>query len=225
MKHILVVAGGSALAQEYIEDVLAERDDRKEPTSRVTALVRHGVRSDYLQPFDRLKYTSDPWTVETGIDAMVTFAGKTDDAKIVDMTRQQFETAISGCLTSVFDSFRFFGGSILDGGSVVVVGSVVGSTGGYGCANYAAAKAGLVGLVRAAANEMAKRRVRVNLLELGYTEVGMGAKLSDSVKARVIETIPLGRFATSTEVYQAIKFLTEQTYMTGNVLPFSGGLR
>ncbi len=109
----------------------------------------------------------------------------------------------------------------------MVVGSVVGSTGGFGCCNYAAAKAGLVGLVRAAANEQAAKGTgtRVNLLELGYVDAGMGERLPEEVKNKSIRAIPLGRFARMDEVLDALDFLIRAPYMTGGVLTLAGGLR
>jgi 3-oxoacyl-[acyl-carrier protein] reductase len=175
---------------------------------------------------DEVKYGNMEQVKETGIDRLVVFNGSDKNSNKLDaMSNWQWTNTLEICLTSVFVALKHGLPKMNDGGSVVVVGSIVGSTGGYGCANYAAAKAGLVGLVRAAANEMLSRRIRVNLLELGYVNAGMGARLPEKVKAKVTETIPMRRFAELDEVVHAIDFLASQTYMTGNVLTFAGGLR
>ncbi len=166
-------------------------------------------------------YESNQWC-----DSLITFSGSVNNAKLVEMVGEQWDMVIEDTLSYVARSLA--GGLIRmkDGGSVVIVGSIVGSTGGYGCANYAAAKAGLVGLVRAAANEMLERNIRVNLLELGYVEAGMGERLDDKVKQSIIKSIPMKRFAHVNEVIKAIDFLAnDATYMTGGILQFAGGLR
>ena len=97
--------------------------------------------------------------------------------------------------------------------------------GGYGCTNYAAAKAGLVGLVRGAANEWAKHQIMVNLLELGYVDSGMGAELNPRVRDAAVKSIPLGRFATEEDFVHAVEYLATTRYATGTVLTLAGGLR
>lgn len=163
--------------------------------------------------------------VSDPVDALVTFPASIRNSRLSAMAYEDWDIVIENTLNSVAKSMIAFLPYISSGGAVVVVGSIVGSTGGYGCANYAAAKAGLVGLVRSAALEVADRQIRVNLLELGYVDAGLGARLDEKQRARALKQIPLGRFARVEEVMHAIDFLLEQTYMTGNVLTVAGGLR
>lgn len=156
-------------------------------------------------------------------DLLVTLTGRTADMRVGPGARAAWDGVIADTLTSVYDALANV--PVKDGGNVVVVGSVVGSTGGYGCANYAAAKAGLVGLVRSAALEWAGRGVCVNLLELGFMDAGMGARLPPKVRDRALPTIPLGRFGTEAEFVHAVEFLSTVRYMTGSVLTLAGGLR
>lgn len=162
---------------------------------------------------------------EDSIDLVVVSVGWTPDGKLTDLSDDDWTAAVDANLSSVFRALRRLLPKVVDGGSVVVLGSIVGTTGGYGCGAYAAAKAGLVGLVRAAANENAARGVCINLLELGYVDAGMGARLNPRVKEKVLPTIPLKRFARLDEVVDAVDFLARCKYMTGNVLTVAGGLR
>lgn len=157
-------------------------------------------------------------------DVLVTMTGSTADGKLEGMESSKWDRVIADNLTAVASAFRSIGPHVRDGGNVVVVGSIIGSTGAYGAANYAAAKAGLVGLVRSAALEWASRGVCVNLLELGFIDAGMGARLPEKVKARVLPTIPLGRFETPEEFVHAVEYLSTVRYMTGGILTLAGGL-
>lgn len=198
-----VVGGGAALAYPLIDRWEARGD-------AVTKVTRH-------VPF--FPSASAP------IDVLVTLPGSTADTKLDAMTVSQWDRVLDDVLGSVASAFRNIAPHVRDGGNVVVVGSIVGSAGGYGCANYAAAKAGLVGLVRSAAPEWAGRGVCVNLLELGVTELGMGARLPEKVKAKALAGIPLGRFGTADDFVHAVEFLSTVRWMTGNVLTLAGGVR
>lgn len=166
----------------------------------------------------------DPKDVAEPIDLLITMPGAECAVKLDRATDEEWQRVLDANLLSVARAFRELLPKVRDGGNVVVVGSVMGRLGGHGCGPYAAAKAGLVGLVRAAANEHAKRRVCVNLLELGHVDCGMGARLPEKVKAAALAAIPLGRFAEPAEVVEAIAWLGRQRWMTGYVVPFAGGL-
>ena len=200
-RNVVIVGKNAALAKPIIEHFRCCED--------VVTEVGRG---------DSLKGIAD-------IDVLVTMMGKTRDAKLDGMTADQWGEVCADTLGSVVCVLSFLGSSLKANSNGVVFGSVVGSSGGYGCANYAAAKAGLVGLVRAAANEWASRGVCINLLELGFTELGMGARLEPKVKERALESIPLKRFGTAEDVVLAVDFLSRTRYMTGNVLTLAGGLR
>jgi len=226
MRHVVIVGGGAALAQPLINHYL-ERD------YLVTAVCRQTGPNYGLitQNRSRLRVEIGGGNFPTAvagvepIGVLVLMTGSVDNARITDMYIEQWLNVIQSSLVVPFEAMRAGLSRVVDCGNVVVVGSVVGSTGGYGCANYAAAKAGLIGLVRAAANETAARGVCVNLLELGYLDAGMGARLDPKVKEKVLPTIPLGRFGTEEDFVQAVDYLSRVRYMTGNVLTMAGGLR
>jgi NAD(P)-dependent dehydrogenase (short-subunit alcohol dehydrogenase family) len=178
---LCVWGGGGALAQEVIGHWLDQMDPAC-PTSvtGIVAVCRRSTPDRYQECHDYLKVVKIPGGEEHlkalgPFDALVVMPGTVMNAKLSDMSDHVWHESISGNLTAAFKALKLCLPLVKNDGSVVVVGSIVGSTGGYGCANYAAAKAGLVGLVRAAANEYAQFGIRVNLLEAGYIDCGMGA--------------------------------------------------
>lgn len=218
-KRICIVGGGAALAQPLIEKWLNQGH-------RVTAICRNTLPHPDLQRSGGKLTVADRFDhplVEHPFDLLVTMTGDVANASLIEMTDIQWLRVMDGCLTPVMKALRDC--RLVRGANVVVVGSIVGSTGGYGCANYAAAKAGLVGLVRGAANEWAKRDICVNLLELGYLDAGMGARLDNKTRERVLPTIPLGRFGAVADFVQAVEYLASVRYMTGAILNLAGGLR
>lgn len=215
-KHCCIVGGGAALAQPLIAKWLMEGH-------RVTAVCQTTLPDHPDQAGMTVARTGTAACLVRGVDLLVTMTGATEDTKLDKMTEYAWCHVIGSVLDTVGWAFRKI--QLYDGANVVVVGSILGSTGGYGCASYAAAKAGLVGLVRAAANEWASRNICVNLLELGYTNAGMGSRLDAKVKERIMGTIPLRRFAEPHEVVDAVEWLGRVRYATGTIVNLAGGLR
>lgn len=224
--RLCIVGGGAALAKPLIEHFTGDCGsgsdcylDRAYPErSDVTAVCR---TTPPEVPGTNVVFGLEG--VEGHIDVLITLPGSVRNGRIEELSLDDWRSVVDATLNSVFEAFHRLLPRMTDGGNVVVVGSVVGSTGGYGCANYAAAKAGLVSLVRAAANEYL--RLHINLLELGYVDIGMGARLPEKVKEKVRASIPLGRFATEEDVVLAVDFLARTKYMTGEKLTLGGGLR
>ena len=111
-------------------------------------------------------------------------------------------------------------------GRVISISSVVGLMGNPGQANYAAAKAGLVGFSKSLARELASRNITVNVVAPGYIETAMTAELTEEAKNGLLESIPLGRMGSGQDVADAVVFLASEGagYITGHVLNVSGGL-
>jgi 3-oxoacyl-[acyl-carrier protein] reductase len=111
-------------------------------------------------------------------------------------------------------------------GRIIFIGSVVGATGQAGQANYAASKAGLIGLARSLAREFASRNITVNVVSPGPVATDMFAAVSDEARTAITDAVPLGRLAEPSEIAAAVTFLASESaaFITGAVLPVDGGL-
>ena len=163
-----------------------------------------------------------------GLDILVNNAGITRDGLLVRMSDEDWEAVIRTNLTGVFSMTRAAGKVMMKArrGSIVNISSVVGIAGNAGQVNYAAAKAGVIGLTRSVARELASRGVRCNAVAPGFIETDMTAELSDEVRAATIATIAVRRFGTSSDVASAVAFFAsdESAYVTGQVLAVDGGM-
>ncbi|MEM0935069.1 MAG: 3-oxoacyl-[acyl-carrier-protein] reductase [Pseudomonadota bacterium] len=162
------------------------------------------------------------------LDILVNNAGITRDNLFMRMSDAEWQQVLDVNLTS---SFRLCRG-VLRGmmkarwGRIVNVGSVVGATGNPGQGNYAAAKAGLVGMSKSLAYEVASRGITVNVVAPGFIATAMTDKLSDDQKDKILTQIPAGRMGTPGEIGAAALYLTsaEAAYVTGAVLHVNGGM-
>jgi 3-oxoacyl-[acyl-carrier protein] reductase len=111
-------------------------------------------------------------------------------------------------------------------GAIVNLTSVVGESGNVGQAVYSASKAGLIGLTKSLARELSSRNIRVNAVSPGFIDTDMTSHLSEELRAKMVEGIPLGRLGGAKEVAQAVRFLAseEASYITGEVLKVNGGM-
>jgi 3-oxoacyl-[acyl-carrier protein] reductase len=162
------------------------------------------------------------------IEVLVNNAGVTRDTLLLRMKRADWDAVIETNLTGAFLCTQAAISSMLKQrwGRIINVSSVFGQMGQVGQANYAASKAGLIGFTMAMAREVASRNITVNAVAPGYIETAMTADLSDELKAKVNEMIPLGRAGTDMEVAHAVRFLAseEAGYITGHVLNVNGGM-
>ena len=166
---------------------------------------------------------------EVGIvDILVNNAGITRDGLLMRMGDDAFDRVLDVNLKGTFNMTRALTKTFMRqrGGCVVNMSSVVGLMGNAGQANYAASKAGVIGLTKAVARELAPRGVRVNAVAPGFVETDMTAKLSDKVRAATEEQIPLKRMAHPEEVAGVVRFLASDAaaYITGEVVRVDGGM-
>lgn len=162
------------------------------------------------------------------IDLLVNNAGINKDQLLIRMKPEDFDSVINVNLRGAFLCTKYAMTHMIRqrSGRVVNMSSVVGLSGNPGQANYAAAKAGLVGLTKAVAREVASRNVTVNALAPGYITTAMVDELSEDTQAKILANIPMGRFGTPEDVAEAVIFLCSDgaSYITGQVLTIDGGM-
>jgi 3-oxoacyl-[acyl-carrier protein] reductase len=162
------------------------------------------------------------------IHVLVNNAGVTEDNLMLRMSREAWDKVLGTNLTGVFLLTQAVSKSMLRKryGRIVNITSVVGLMGNAGQANYAASKAGLIGLTKSIARELASRNVTCNAVAPGFVATAMTDRMTEEAKARMIGQIPLERLGTPDDVAAAVAFLAsdEASYVTGTVLNVSGGL-
>ncbi len=162
------------------------------------------------------------------LDVLINNAGITRDNVLLRMSDEEWDAVLRINLKGVFLVTRAAGRYMLKqrAGSIVNVASVVGVMGNAGQANYAASKAGVIGLTKTTAKEFASRGVRCNAVAPGYIQTAMTDQLSEEVRQMMLGLIPLGGFGTAEAVAQGAAFLAsdEAEYITGQVLHIDGGM-
>jgi 3-oxoacyl-[acyl-carrier protein] reductase len=196
----ITAAGGKAAA--FVMDVA----DEEQVKSAIKAIVAHFGK----------------------IDILVNNAGITRDQLVLRMKRADWDMVLNTNLTSAFLCIQQAIPSMLKQrwGRIINVTSVFGQMGQSGQANYAASKAGLIGLTMAMAREVASRNITCNAVAPGFIDTNMTAVLSEEFKQTAVKSIPLGRVGSPEDVASAVRFLAsdEAGYITGHVLNVNGGL-
>jgi 3-oxoacyl-[acyl-carrier protein] reductase len=162
------------------------------------------------------------------IDILINNAGLTRDGLALRMKRDDWDAVLQTNLSGSFFCIQQVLPAMVRErwGRIVNITSVVGESGNAGQANYAASKAGLIGLTKSLAQELASRNITVNAVAPGFVETDMTASLSDELKAKITQSVPLKRIGRPEDVAAAVKFLIgdDAGYITGHVLDVNGGM-
>jgi 3-oxoacyl-[acyl-carrier protein] reductase len=162
------------------------------------------------------------------VDILVNNAGITKDGLIMRMSDEQWDQVLAVNLRGTFLFTRAVSRPMMKqrSGVIVNIASIIGLIGNAGQCNYAASKAGVIAVTKSAAKELAPRGIRVNAIAPGFIESKMTEVLSEEVKRKMLEAIPMNRFGTATDVAATVAFLCGEgsAYITGQVLSVNGGM-
>lgn len=205
---------------------------RSTPPDETVALVEaEGVKCLAIQAdvsnFEQAEALVQKAKEEFGsVDVLVNNAGITRDTLLMRMSEEDFDAVINTNLKGCFNMVKHTSKIMLKqkSGSIINMSSVVGISGNVGQANYAAAKAGVIGLTHSAAKELASRGITCNAIAPGFIETDMTAVLSDKVKEGILNAIPLKRMGSVEEVADLAVFLANAKYITGQVIAIDGGM-
>jgi len=239
-KTALVTGGGqglgaavaTALAQagarvviNYFEDAEGTNRRRAEQTA-ATIGPQASVSEADIRSLERVEAMIGQITADGGrLDIVVNNAGIICDRTLKKMTPDQWQTVIDTNLTGVYNVCKAALEKLSDGGRIVNLASISAAVGFFGQANYAAAKAGVMGLTRVLSRELAKRRITVNAVSPGVVMTEMGKAIPEDVQAEMLKLIPLGRFGQPEEIANVILFLSSElaSYVNGQVIHVNGG--
>lgn len=181
--------------------------------------------SDYDKAAEMMAYVVKTYG---RVDILVNNAGITRDNLLMKMSEEDFDAVIDTNLKGCFNTIRHLSRYFLKqrAGKIINISSVSGILGNAGQANYSASKAGIIGLTKAVARELASRGINVNAVAPGFVETDMTDVLSDSVKSGLTEQIPLGRTGKPQDIAKAVAFLASPAadYITGQILSVDGGM-
>jgi 3-oxoacyl-[acyl-carrier protein] reductase len=222
-KRLAERGAGVVLAARNLDKLGRVREEIVAAGGRAHALALDLARAEEVG--DRIKELPEGFDT---IDILVNNAGITGDNLLARMSLEQWRGVLDTNLTGAFAVTR----EVVRGmmrrrwGRIVTVSSVIGLMGNAGQANYAAAKAGLIGFSKSLARELASRNITANVVAPGFIETAMTEALPEATRAEMFDRIPLGRLGRSEDIADAVAYLAseEAGYVTGQVLNVSGGL-
>ena len=228
--RVVLITGGSkgiglACAHHFaaLGDRVAVTYNSSPPASEFFAVKCDVTDTDQVNAaFDAVEAHLGP------VQVLVSNAGITKDTLILRMSEDDFATVLDANLTAAFRVCKRATQGMLRArsGRIILISSVVGMLGSAGQANYAASKAGLVGLGRSLARELGSRSITVNVVAPGPVDTEMTAALNEKQMQQITDAVPLGRTATVDEIAGVVTFLASPAaaYITGAIIPVDGGL-
>ncbi|MEV4756281.1 3-oxoacyl-ACP reductase FabG [Micromonospora sp. NPDC049559] len=230
MARTVLVTGGNRGIGLAIAQAFAKQGDRVAVTHRGSGAPPElfGVECD-ITDSAAVDAAFSAVEAELGpVEVLVANAGITDDTLLLRMSEEQFTRVVDTNLTGAFRCARRASAKMLRArwGRMIFVSSVVGLYGGPGQVNYAASKAGLVGIARSITRELGGRNITANVVAPGFIDTDMTAVLTDERKAEILKAIPAGRMANPDEVASVITWLAGDAagYISGAVIPVDGGM-
>lgn len=230
MTRSVLVTGGNRGIGLAIARAFAAEGDRVAVTHRGSGAPEglFGVECDVTDPaavdaaFTAIEAEQGP------VEVLVSNAGMTDDTLLLRMSEEQFTRVIDANLTGAYRVTKRAAGKMLRArkGRIVLISSVVALTGSAGQVNYAASKAGLIGLARSLARELGPRGITANVVAPGFVNTDMTAAITEERRAEILAQVPLGRYGGAEEVAGTVSFLASPAaaYITGAVIPVDGGM-
>ncbi len=225
-----IVKGLAAAGAKVVINYQFREEAAREVLDSLRALGCEGdiIKADVSQSDQVDKMVKDILEKYGRIDILVNNAGITRDGFLLRMKEEDWTRVIDTNLTSMFHCVRAVTKPMIKqrSGRIINISSVVGMSGNAGQINYAAAKAGVIGLTKSAAKELASRGIIVNAVAPGYITTEMTEKLNDEVKEQYLQRIPNGRLGSPEDVAGLVVFLAGPgaDYITGQVIPVDGGM-
>ncbi|MDQ2750127.1 MAG: 3-oxoacyl-ACP reductase FabG [Actinomycetota bacterium] len=230
MSRSVLVTGGNRGIGLAVARLFAANGDQVTITHRGTAVPDDlfGVRCDVTSEADVDAAFAAAEAQHGPVEVLVSNAGVTDDTLLLRMSEESFTRVVDANLSGAYRVAKRAAGGMLKQrrGRMIFISSVVALVGAPGQANYAASKAGLIGLARSIARELGSRSITANVIAPGFIDTDMTAELTDARKAEILANVPLKRYGSADEVAGAALFLASDAgaYVSGAVLPVDGGL-
>lgn len=203
-------------AQKAVNEIYAE-----------TKIHVEAIKADVTDEAQVIQMISQIINLFGQIDILINNAGIFKDSVSWKMDKSVWDAVINTNLTGTFLCTKHVIPYMREKrhGRIINISSVVGQTGGFGTSNYAASKAGIIGFTKSIAREVALFSITVNCVALGYIDIGMGLRIPEKVRERIITQIPMQRFGTVEEVVATITFISsnDASYITGQVIAVNGG--